>query len=93
MRRAAAFVRYDTGKGWSGPIAADRRRQWRSSPASSFIGIDYDNWRVAAVLAKTAGEARIGFADGEEGACPPVPRAWAIARSRAAPFRRCVRAT
>ena len=65
------LVRYDTGKGWSGPIARiEADDKWRSRLASSFIGIDYDNWRVAAVLAKTAGEARIGFADGEEGRLP-----------------------
>ena len=60
--------RYDAGKGWSGPIARiEADDQWQSRLASSFIGIDYDNWRIAAVLSKTAGEARLGFANGDTG--------------------------
>jgi penicillin-binding protein 1A len=62
------LIRYDAGKGWSGPIATiEADDQWASRLASSFIGIDYDGWRVAAVLSKSAGEARIGFADGSTG--------------------------
>src|SRR3546814_5956357 len=38
--------------------------------ASSFMGIDYEDWRVAAVLSKTASEARLGFADGSSGRLP-----------------------
>ena len=37
---------------------------------SSFIGIDYDNWRIAAVLSKSAGAARIGFSNGDTGTLP-----------------------
>lgn len=63
--------RYDAGKGWSGPIARiEVDDQWQSRLASSFIGIDYDNWRVAAVLSKSPAEARIGFASGETGRLP-----------------------
>src|SRR3546814_2317942 len=68
MQEAAAMAlrkglqRYDAGKGWSGPIATiETDDQWQSLLASSFIGIDYDNWRVAAVLSKSGSEARIGF--------------------------------
>ncbi|MGB7411993.1 MAG: transglycosylase domain-containing protein [Sphingopyxis granuli] len=65
------LIRYDAGKGWSGPIATiEADDQWASRLASSFIGIDYDGWRVAAVLSKSAGEARIGFADGSTGRLP-----------------------
>src|SRR3546814_3707878 len=52
MQEAAAMAlrkglqRYDAGKGWSGPIATiEVDDQWQSRLASSFIGIDYDNWR------------------------------------------------
>lgn len=65
------LIRYDAGKGWSGPVArieADDR--WRSRLASSFIGIDYDDWRIAVVLSKSASEARLGFADGSTGSLP-----------------------
>src|SRR3546814_18902772 len=34
------------------------------------MGIDYEDWRVAAVLSKTASEARLGFADGSSGRLP-----------------------
>lgn len=65
------LIRYDAGKGWSGPIATiEADDQWASRLASSFIGIDYDGWRIAAVLSKSAGEARIGFADGSTGRLP-----------------------
>ncbi|MDZ3830615.1 MAG: transglycosylase domain-containing protein [Sphingopyxis sp.] len=67
----AGLIRYDAGKGWSGPVATiEADDQWASRLASSFIGIDYDNWRIAAVLSKSAGEARIGFADGSTGRLP-----------------------
>lgn len=67
----AGLIRYDAGKGWSGPIATiEADDQWQSRLASSFIGISYDNWRVAAVLSKTGGEARIGFSDGTIGRLP-----------------------
>ncbi|HMQ19187.1 MAG TPA: transglycosylase domain-containing protein [Sphingopyxis sp.] len=67
----AGLIRYDAGKGWSGPIATiDADDKWQSRLASSFIGIDYDGWRIAAVLSKSATEARIGFANGETGRLP-----------------------
>lgn len=69
LRRA--MIRYDQGKGWSGPIAKiDADDQWQSRLASSFIGLDYDGWRIAAVLSKSGGMAQIGFADGKTGRLP-----------------------
>src|SRR3546814_12959242 len=44
--------------------------KWQSRLASSFMGIDYEDWRVAAVLSKSGSEARIGFADGDTGRLP-----------------------
>ncbi|SEH16698.1 penicillin-binding protein 1A [Sphingopyxis sp. YR583] len=71
MALRKGLQRYDAGKGWSGPIATiEADDQWQSRLASSFIGIDYDNWRVAAVLSKSAGAARIGFANGDTGTLP-----------------------
>src|SRR3546814_16040604 len=67
----AGFIRYDAGKGWSGPIATiEADDKWQSRLASSFMGIDYEDWRVAAVLSKSGSEARIGFADGDTGRLP-----------------------
>ncbi|WP_432769148.1 MAG: penicillin-binding protein [Sphingopyxis sp.] len=77
MQAAAAsalrrgLIRYDAGKGWSGPIATiEADDQWASRLASSFIGLDYDGWRVAAVISKSGGEAQIGFSDGSTGRLP-----------------------
>ncbi|MGN6692301.1 MAG: penicillin-binding protein 1A [Sphingopyxis sp.] len=71
MALRKGLQRYDAGKGWSGPIARiEADDQWQSRLASSFIGIDYDNWRVAAVLSKSAASARIGFANGDTGTLP-----------------------
>lgn len=71
MALRKGLQRYDAGKGWSGPIATiEADDQWQSRLASSFIGIDYDNWRVAAVLSKSAAAAQIGFANGDTGVLP-----------------------
>src|SRR3546814_14023350 len=56
----AGFIRYDAGKGWSGPIATiEADDKWQSRLASSFLGIDYEDWRVAAVLSRLE-EHRVG---------------------------------
>jgi len=71
MALRKGLQRYDAGKGWSGPIATiEADDQWQSRLASSFVGIDYDNWRIAAVLSKSPGEVRIGFANGDTGRLP-----------------------
>ena len=71
MALRKGLQRYDAGKGWSGPIATiEADDQWQSRLASSFIGIDYDQWRIAAVLSKSASAARIGFANGDTGSLP-----------------------
>ncbi|PKP99969.1 MAG: penicillin-binding protein [Alphaproteobacteria bacterium HGW-Alphaproteobacteria-13] len=81
------LIRYDAGKGWSGPIATiESDDQWASRLASSFIGIDYDDWRVAAVLSKSAGEARIGFANGETGRLPASAAGMAYRKTGGSAF-------
>lgn len=77
MQKAAAnalrrgLIGYDRGKGWSGPIATiEADDQWQNRLASSYIGVDYDGWRIAAVLSKTGSDARIGFSDGSIGRLP-----------------------
>lgn len=40
------LLRYSGGHGWPGPIARiEMDSQWRSRFASSFKGIDYQDWR------------------------------------------------
>lgn len=64
----AGLLRYDAGHGWSGPVASiDVDDQWAARLASSFRSIDYQNWKVAVVLSKEAGSARIGFLGGRTG--------------------------
>lgn len=65
------LLRYDAGKGWSGPVATIQMDdKWASRLASSFKSIDYQDWRIAVVVSKNAGAAQIGFADGSTGTLP-----------------------
>ena len=63
------LVRYDRGKGWSGPIKQiDIAGNWAA--ALNEIGVGYEEWRAAVILAKAGREAEIGFADGTTGTLP-----------------------
>jgi penicillin-binding protein 1A len=67
----AGLLRYGGGRGWPGPVATiPIDDQWASRLQSSFISVDYDNWRVAVVISKEGGTAQIGFADGETARLP-----------------------
>ena len=69
LRRA--MLRYSGGRSWAGPVATiPMDDEWQSRLQSSFIGIDYDDWRVAVVISKSGGAAQIGFADGETASLP-----------------------
>ncbi|NCP11677.1 MAG: PBP1A family penicillin-binding protein [Sphingomonadales bacterium] len=64
----AGLLRFDAGRGWSGAIATiEADDQWKSRLASSYVTIDYEDWRIAALLSKNGREAEIGFADGSTG--------------------------
>ena len=65
------LVRYDRGKGWSGPIRTIQiGANWAQQLASANLGAGYPDWRVAIVLSKAAESVRIGFADGKTGIMP-----------------------
>ena len=67
----AGLQRYDAGKGWSGPVGKlEAGDDWQRELAASFIGVDYEGWRVGMVLSKNAGGAELGFADGTTGELP-----------------------
>lgn len=77
MQRAAtealreALLRYDRGSGWVGPInTIEIDDQWASRLASTYIGIDYENWRIAVVIDKAQSAAEIGFANGTTAVLP-----------------------
>ncbi|GGB63523.1 penicillin-binding protein 1A [Blastomonas aquatica] len=66
-----ALLRYDRGSGWAGPInTIEIDDQWASRLASTYIDIDYENWRVAVVIEKSGSAAEIGFANGTKGVLP-----------------------
>ncbi|OJY69758.1 MAG: penicillin-binding protein [Sphingobium sp. 66-54] len=64
------LLRYDAGKGWSGPIAKVDPARWQAELAASNIGVDYADWTVAVVLEKTGGSASIGLPDGRTSTLP-----------------------
>ena len=69
MRRA--MIRYHGNRGWTGPIATlPVDDEWASRLRSSYLTIDYDNWRVAVVIEKGGGAAAIGFPNGDTGSLP-----------------------
>lgn len=67
----AGLLRYDAGRGWSGPIATIKMDdKWASRLASSFKSVDYEDWKVAVVVTKEGNRATIGFAGGKTGSLP-----------------------
>jgi len=67
----SGLLNYDAGRGWSGPInTITVDKDWAQRLASTYISIDYKDWRIAVVLSKQAGGATIGFSDGETGTLP-----------------------
>ncbi|PTQ12254.1 penicillin-binding protein [Sphingomonas oleivorans] len=73
------LVRYEAGRGWSGAAARiDTRGDWAQRLATVNLGVGYDDWRAAVVLAKQGERAEVGFADGSTGALP----SWGAAMPR-----------
>ncbi|MEM1132019.1 MAG: PBP1A family penicillin-binding protein [Pseudomonadota bacterium] len=65
------LMRYDRGRGWSGPVnTIEMGDDWASVLDSTNISINYKDWRVAVVVAKESGLATIGFANGDTGTLP-----------------------
>jgi penicillin-binding protein 1A len=65
------LLRFDAGKGWSGPVGKiDIANGWERELASSNVGVDYAEWKVAVVITKNGGAAQIGFADGTTSTLP-----------------------
>ena len=65
------LLRYDSGKGWSGPIARIQDLdRWESELAASNLGVDYADWTVAVVLDKSDSSASLGLPGGQTGTLP-----------------------
>ncbi|MDX3908737.1 MAG: transglycosylase domain-containing protein [Sphingobium sp.] len=63
--------RYAAGKGWSGPVGKiNPDNGWQREMAASAVGIDYEGWRIAAVLSRDGSSAQIGLSGGETGTLP-----------------------
>ncbi|MGB3472761.1 MAG: transglycosylase domain-containing protein [Erythrobacter sp.] len=69
------LLRYHGQRGWDGPVATIKIEDgnWRGQLQSSYLGIDYKDWRIAVVTDRSGSSARIGFTDGEEAALVSPP--------------------
>ncbi|TPG22778.1 penicillin-binding protein [Sphingomonas koreensis] len=63
------LIRYDAGRGWSGPLrhVEINGGDWRGALLSTNIGLDYNDWRAGIVTAIDGGEATLGFDNGQTG--------------------------
>jgi penicillin-binding protein 1A len=64
------LLRYDSGRGWTGPIRTVNVQNWRSEFAAANLGLDFEQWSIAVVLEKNTSAATIGFVDGKQGILP-----------------------
>lgn len=65
------LVRYDLGKGWSGPMRhIEVGDGWQGRLLAASIGTGYSDWKAAVVLSKGEGSAELGFEDGTTGTMP-----------------------
>ncbi|MEG3181107.1 penicillin-binding protein 1A [Sphingomonas sp. LT1P40] len=66
------LLRYDRGRGWSGPMRETTFTGdgWRAALLNTNIMLDYENWRAAIVISKSGGNAEIGFGDGKTATLP-----------------------
>jgi len=64
----AGLMRYQGGRGWTGPIATIDLGQgnWAGQLASSFLSVNYRDWRIGVVTARSGSSAQIGFSDGKQ---------------------------
>ncbi|WP_394727845.1 penicillin-binding protein 1A [Altererythrobacter sp. GH1-8] len=71
----AGLFRYHGNRGWTGPIATldVSKGDWARQLASSFLSINYQNWRIGVVTSRSGESARIGFSDGEEAPLTNLP--------------------
>ncbi len=66
------LLRFDSGRGWSGPLGHKDivGTAWQSALLNTNIGLDYADWRAAIVIARNSESADLGFADGSTGTLP-----------------------
>ncbi|HEY1125440.1 MAG TPA: transglycosylase domain-containing protein [Sphingobium sp.] len=64
------LLRYDSGRGWTGPIRRINVAKWQAELAAANLGLDFEQWSIAAVIEKGADAATLGFVDGRRGVLP-----------------------
>ena len=66
------LVRYDSGRGWSGPIRHVEidGGDWRRALIASGAALNYNDWQAAIVRSIDGGVAELGFSGGETGTLP-----------------------
>jgi penicillin-binding protein 1A len=65
------LARFDGGRGWKDlGMSVDVTGDWAGALDRARVGTGFPDWRKAVVLAKDAGEARIGFTNGSTGVLP-----------------------
>ena len=71
------LMRYHGNHGWHGPIATINfdDGSWSSQLASSYLSINYKDWRVGVVTQRSGDAATIGFSDGSEAPLSNLPDA------------------
>ncbi|MBO6946080.1 transglycosylase domain-containing protein [Altererythrobacter sp.] len=64
----AGLMRYHGSRGWAGSIATIdvSEDDWARQLQSSFLGINYEDWRIGVITARGGSSATVGFADGSE---------------------------
>lgn len=73
----SGMLAYHGNRGWTGPIATLKASDgsMTSQLASSYLGINYKNWRIGVVTERNGSSATIGFADGTSAPLGGVPNA------------------
>ncbi|GMN01357.1 penicillin-binding protein 1A [Erythrobacter sp. MTPC3] len=69
------LMRYQRGRGWSGAIATIdvSEGNWASQLASSYLSVNYEDWRVGVVTQRSRSSATIGFSNGDEAPLSGLP--------------------
>ncbi|MEM6856360.1 MAG: transglycosylase domain-containing protein [Pseudomonadota bacterium] len=70
------LLSYHGRRGWGGSIATIDMEagNWRGQLASSYLSINYKDWRIAVVTQRSQSDATVGFTDGKEAPLLNPPR-------------------
>jgi len=72
-----ALIGYHGSRGWAGPIATLKPEDGdlTSQLASSYLSINYQNWRIGVVTQRSGDAGTVGFASGDEAPLSGMPDA------------------